>query len=483
MGFIDKIQEKDLPDYQQQFSSRTMKNYVAQALVPFGTNSLSGMLFSSYLSFVYTQYLGVAANVIAVIISIGIIVDGVTDFLMGFIVDRYRTKWGKAKHWFFISALPVGATMVLMFMIPESTSQMAKAIYVFVMYNLFCTALTTVRLPGGSLIALVSDSPKVHRNLAYIVEVASAFAGSTLGWIMAPMLSRYGDNLQTYRYITFICGAITVIALLLIGLLTTEQRTKEDWIKYDEEYKKYSHQEKGETIFIQMKNLLSNKWWVILQLYNLAQACCMNFNFGVMAYWLALVVGDSSKVGMIIAACSLPVTVGSLCYAPISRFFSSRKMIMLCRALQFVFGVIGWIAGAKHFSIYVMMLVPYSFLGGLVGPCSRVLIPQIIDYGEWKTGTRQEGLANSGTVVMNKIMAAVATSIVGFVLAASGYVGGNTVVNAGTISTINFLYLGVPTLMTLVSAVIMFFFRLDDKQVEQYKAEIAARNAALDQEA
>jgi glycoside/pentoside/hexuronide:cation symporter, GPH family len=214
MGFIDKIQEKDLPDYQQQFSSRTMKNYVAQALVPFGTNSLSAMLFSSYLSFVYTQYLGVAANVIAVIISIGIIVDGVTDFLMGFIVDRYRTKWGKAKHWFFVSALLVGATMVLMFMIPESTSQMAKVVYVFVMYNLFCTALTTVRLPGGSLIALVSDSPKVHRNLAYIVEVASAFAGSTLGWIMAPMLSRYGDNLQTYRYITFICGAITVIALL-----------------------------------------------------------------------------------------------------------------------------------------------------------------------------------------------------------------------------------------------------------------------------
>lgn len=154
---LKETQNQTLPDYQREFSLRNIKNYISIFLVPFGTQGLSALLFSTYLSQVYVDYLGVSAAVMGIVMSIGIIVDGVTDFLMGIVVDRVRTKWGKARHWFFISAVPVCVSMALMFMVPERATATAKVAFVFIMYNLFCTFLTTVRLPAASLVALVSD--------------------------------------------------------------------------------------------------------------------------------------------------------------------------------------------------------------------------------------------------------------------------------------------------------------------------------------
>ena len=154
-----KATQATIPDYQRQFSARSIKNYIACALVPFFTNGLSSMLFSTYLTFVYTEYLGVSAALISGVVSVGVVIDAVTDFLMGALTDRCISRWGKAKHWFFISALPMAICMVLMFMVPEAGTQTLKAAWVFVVYNLFCIVNTTVRVPSNALPSLVSSSP------------------------------------------------------------------------------------------------------------------------------------------------------------------------------------------------------------------------------------------------------------------------------------------------------------------------------------
>lgn len=136
-----------LPDYQQEFSPRSIKNYLAGVLANIGTGGFSAMLFSSWLTFVYSEYLGVDAALIGSVVAIGIIVDGISDFVMGFVMDRAISRWGKAKHWLLISALPVAITIWLMWMIPESVPEAGKVIWAFVMYNLFCTFLTIARMP------------------------------------------------------------------------------------------------------------------------------------------------------------------------------------------------------------------------------------------------------------------------------------------------------------------------------------------------
>ncbi len=476
---LKETQNQTLPDYQREFSLRNIKNYISIFLVPFGTQGLSALLFSTYLSQVYVDYLGVSAAVMGIVMSIGIIVDGVTDFLMGIVVDRVRTKWGKARHWFFISAVPVCVSMALMFMVPERATATAKVAFVFIMYNLFCTFLTTVRLPAASLVALVSDSTKVRNNMAWCYEVAAALSSSALGWIAAPLIERMGENLATFRVITVICGVITMAALFLIGVLTTEQRTGDDWKRYDEAYKKLHHHEKKESLWEQIKNLFVNKWWVIWQVFQIFNQCGIYFIFGVLAYWLNIVLGDSSKVGILFTVLNIPVVIGSICYVVIARFLTSRRLLLVCTFLQFVCALIMWIAGADGWTILLAALAVKSFVGGVSSPATRAIIPQIIDYGEWKTGSRQEGLANAGTTVMSKIVSAAASAAVGFVLTAAGYSGAGTA-TAAAASQLNFLFLGVPCITIGLAFVTMLFFRLDDKDCQRYRNEIAARKEHLD---
>lgn len=85
-----------LPDYQREFSARSVKNYIAGILGNAATSGFSAMLFSSWLTFVFVEYLGVGAAAIAAVVSVGVIVDGVSDFLMGIVLDRVISRWGKA---------------------------------------------------------------------------------------------------------------------------------------------------------------------------------------------------------------------------------------------------------------------------------------------------------------------------------------------------------------------------------------------------
>lgn len=471
-----------LPDYQREFSPRNIKNYISLALLPIGTQGLSSMLFSTYLSYVYVNYLGVNAAVIGLVMSVGIVVDGVTDFLMGIVTDRVRTKWGKARHWFFVSCLPVAVSMVLMFMIPESAGTTAKVVWAFLWYNIFCTLLTTVRLPGAALIALASDSSKVRNNLSWCYEVMNPVASSILGWITAPILTSLGPSLATYRIITLICAVVTMVSLLLIGVLCSEQRTGEDWKVHDAEYRKLHKDERKESLSAQLRHLFQNKWWVVYQLFQIFNQCGIFFIFGVMAYWLDLVLGDGSQVGILFTVLNIPTIIGCILYVFVARFFKTKHLLLGTLLLQFLCALTAWIAGANAWTVVLIALAVKSFVGGLGSPAVRTIIPQIIDYGEWKTGSRQEGLANAGTTVMTKIISAAASAAAGFVLAAAGFTGEGAVVAANAVSQLNFLFLGIPCITIGIAFVVFLFFRLTETDCERYRAEIEARKKALNAE-
>ena len=130
------------------FSATSIKNYIAAFFAQFGTQGMAYTLFSSYLSVVFTDYLGVNPAAIGMVLSVGVFIDMITDIIMGNVMDRVHTKWGKARHWFFWSALPVAICVGLMFMCPVSASDTVKVIWALVLYNVYCTCLTSVRLPG-----------------------------------------------------------------------------------------------------------------------------------------------------------------------------------------------------------------------------------------------------------------------------------------------------------------------------------------------
>ena len=467
-----------VPDYQRQFSARSIKNYIASALVPFFSNGFSSMLFSTYLTFVYTEYLGVSAAAISAAVSVGVVIDAITDFLMGALTDRCITRWGKAKHWFFISALPMCLCIALMFMVPESGTSTLKVAWVFIVYNIFCLCNTTVRVPANALPSLVSDNPKVRGNMAWAFNITATLAVSALGWIVTPMLKIFGDNLRAYQIVAAVCAALSLITMLIAGILLTEQRGKDEWAEIRAQYQAQKGNKK-ESFLTQMKNLLKNKYWVHYLVINLANGAGINFVFGVMAYWMQFVVGDQSYAGVLMTVLNIPTLFGCMLYAIIAQKVSSKQLGLWGCMVQAVFCLLMWIIGAGNMTVFLILMAVKCFIGGIISPVPMSIVPDIVDYGEWKTGARQDGLCNSGVMLASKIMAAIATAVVGVILSASGYVGGGQA-TASAVSAINFLFLGIPCITMFLAAILWAFFKLDTKQAEACRAEVKARREAYE---
>lgn len=105
----------------------------------------------SILTFFYTDYAGIDASVVGLVMLLSRCFDGVSDVIMGFLVEKTNSKWGKSRPWILWTSLPFAISIVLIYTVPQTTSALQFA-YIFVTYNL-CTTVcyTALNLPYGSL--------------------------------------------------------------------------------------------------------------------------------------------------------------------------------------------------------------------------------------------------------------------------------------------------------------------------------------------
>ena len=467
---------KIVEELQKPWSGRTIRNYIAGMLSSLGQQGLTTALFSTFFTLVYSVYLGVSPDKIAIVLSVGIIIDGISDLVMGFVADRFRTKWGKAKHWFIWMGIPAGLCTALMWMAPENGTEMQKLIYAFVIYNVFCTIITTIRIPAAGLGSLISSNSKVRGNLGFFVGGATTIATSLSGWLLNPMKARYGDTLQAYRSLAILCGVLAAICLVATGLLLTEERTKEDFEQIDREYEAM-HGKKG-NMFSDFGNLVKNKYWIFNTLISFCSSFSMGFAFGSMAYFMQFVMGDMSKMGLLLTVMSIPNYIGCLAGLPLANLLDARKTMVISYILQTLACVLMWVAGAANFTLVLVGMGIKAFCSGATMPATTVIGANIVDYGEWKTGVRQDTLTRSWSSVFQKIASAIVASVLGFAIAGAGYTGGTEITQEAK-NIIEFFFLGFSTFMCAISAFLYLLMDLSEEKMKVYRAEIAERKRNL----
>ena len=244
----------------QAWSATSIKNYIAAFFGQFACQGLAYTLFASYLSVVFTDYLGVSPAAIGTVLSIGVFVDMISDIVMGNIVDRVHTKWGKVKHWFFWMAVPTALMIGLMWMCPVSASTTVKLVWALVIYNVYCTALTGVRLPNFAIPSVCSDNSRVRSLLVWIASEGTNVAATITGWLITPIVNIYHDNpLSGWRLLGWLMAGLTRILLLVGGALLTEKRTGADLERIEAERREMKHTEKAMGLGEQYGYLIRNK--------------------------------------------------------------------------------------------------------------------------------------------------------------------------------------------------------------------------------
>ena len=140
----------------KEYEKVSLREQICYGLGDSACNVVYG-LCSTLLTFFYTDYVGVNPLTVGMVFLITRVFDGVSDLIMGFITDRTKSKWGKARPWILWMSVPYAVTFVLLFLIPANASNMVQAIYIFVTYNLVNTIVyTALNLPYSTMASLIT---------------------------------------------------------------------------------------------------------------------------------------------------------------------------------------------------------------------------------------------------------------------------------------------------------------------------------------
>lgn len=422
---------------------------------------------STLLTLFYTDYIGVNPATIGMVMLISRVFDGGSDVIMGIITEHTHSKYGKARPWVLWMAVPYAVSGILLFTIPAGASQMVKTIYIFVTYNLVTTIIyTALNLPYGTLASLMTRDQN-ERAVTNVLRMALSPIGRILATsCMLPLVSFFGNDQRAW-VITSAIFCILAMILLFICFFNTEERV---------------HIEAADQMEVPVKDgllaLIHNKYWFMsLALWGILSIYSTVIGVD-LAYYCKYILGNQNYTSLIYGAEQAVMIVGILILPALIPRFGKRNLALsgslLVIAAQLLFLV-------NPYS-YPLAVVSSGLKGLGEAPLFGVIfsfIADSVEYGQWKTHIRQEGMIFSAASVGSKLGSGLSSAAVGGILAAAGYVSsssGATTQAQSAINAISGIYIFAPVVIWGVAVIVLLFYKLD-KMYPDIMKELEEREA------
>lgn len=426
----------------------TVKERLAYGCGDFSSNIMYSAM-AAFLMFYYTDYIGVSAAVVGSIMLFSRIFDGISDLIMGVIIDRTKSPFGKARIWILRLVIPYAIGTVLLFSVPAGWSEMAKYAYIFFSYNIAFTVLFTgINLPYATLTALMTQD-QYERSVLSIFRMILATCGTLfIKTCTLPVVKFFGDDARAWTYTFVVFGALEIITFMITFLFTSERvNTSED--------KRMSI-----PISLGFKALVKNKYWFMATLNLVLIFIAQGVNGSSEVYYAKEVLGNGNLVGTFSVALQVTQIVCMFFIAGFVKKFGKRNVLMTGAAIMIVgYGIMG--IGAERLPVLIAGCMLRGVGNAGISACMFAMVTDTIEYGEWKTGIRTEGLINSAASFGQKIGNGLSNVVMGAILVAGGYVGTAATQTASAISAIKVSYIYVPIVLTVAQIIVLAFYHLD----------------------
>lgn len=418
-------------------------------------------LFSSYVLYFYTDVIGMNAAIISTVIMFCKIFDGVSDIVAGQLIDRNKSKRGHCIPVLMKWSIPMFISVVLVFMVPNSSVAFRIA-FILVTYNLFNTVMYTyVGLAHVTLASYATNDPVCRSQMMVYKMLFAAITQTIMANVILPMVNFFGGQTSQSAWIkaTLVFGVAGVFFLYLNVFFVKER---------------VENEAPSENMMEGLKTAFKNGYWIKATVLSFCTNVILTFNLSISVYYLNSVVGNMGLMGAYVTASNVPGIVLMIIMLTILGKVSKKKMYLLGVGIMILAQVIFVFSPVES----VPMLIGTALLRGigfaLPMGLGSALIGDCIEYGEWKTGKRVQGVLFSATTLTGKIGAGLLTSVFGIFLSMIGYDGLKQVQDAGTISGINGYFRFAPFLFLGIMLWLIVTWKLDD-EMPQIQKELAQR--------
>ena len=432
--------------------------------VSYGFGNLAGNLLlttaNTFISFFYTDIAGIAVATVGFILLAGRILDGVADLTMGVIVDKTKTKYGKARPWLLWLAIPYSVSLVLMFTAPNLSNN-GKIAYAFITYIVAMLMFTGTATPYNVLSALISQDQNDRSQLSSSRSIFGFVGALLLSVITMPLVKSFGDGKKGWIIVAIIYGIASAV-LYFMCFKNTKERVAA------------RAEEASFSIKYGLKTLFKNKYWAILVVSIIIIFIASGLG-GVNVYYAQYVLGDSNLVGVIGTASFLPIIVGSFLAAPVLKKFGKRNTALGGIILTIVGALIMAIAPTSITMIIVGLVIKGLGSAGFL-VAAFAMLGDTVEYGQWKNGIRIEGLTFAAEGFAEKVGTGLGGAVLGAILAFGGYIGGQATQSASAIFAMKVAFAYAPIITSVITAVLLYFYDLD-KEYPRIVAELKERNS------
>lgn len=427
-------------------------------------NIVYGMI-STLLTLFYTDYAGVSPITIGMVMLISRVFDGSSDLIMGFLVDRTKSRWGKSRPWLLWMTIPYAVAAILMFTVPHST-EFVKGIYIFVTYNLTTTVIyTAINVPYGSLSTMMTRDSYQQDMLSIFRMILSPVGRIISVTFTMPLVKLFGDDQSAWVKTMFLWVAIAVV-LLLFCFFKCEETVKVDTKK-----------EKKVSVKKNLKALLTNKYfWCVLGLWSIQVIHQTIVGTDLPYYCKYVFKNDSWMYSTLYFLETAVMILGAMACPFLIKRWGKRNVTLAGSILAVVSHLLILVNPFSFQWFFVVTLIRSVGVSQLSATIFGML-GDVVEYGYWKNGFRQESLIFGGASLGFKVGTGVTSALMTGLMTASGYISstsGNVVQPASAVNTIGNIYKFGPVIIWVAAIILLLIYKLD-KEYPSISKELAER--------
>lgn len=424
--------------------------------VGYGSGDMAGNVVYSFLSsfiMIYlTNIVGLNAGIVGTLIAVSKLFDGVTDIFFGAMIDKTKSRLGKARPWMLYAYIGCAVTLIANFAIPTNMGKFAQYAWFFIAYTLLNAVFFTANnIAYAALVALVTKNSKER------VEMGSwrfIFAFSTVLIIQSvtvKFVQILGGGAYAWKVVAIVFAIVGVIvntiSVFSVKELPEEEPNGDGVV--DDEIEKYGLVEAAKLLF-------SNKYYIMISVtYIVQQTYSAMLNMGI--YYMTYVLLNEDLYAVFSWAINIPLII-ALIITPtlVAKWKGLYKLNIVGYAIATVGRALVVVAAYMH-SVPLMILFTAvsSFgqgpwqgdMGAVVANCS--------EYTYLTKGKRIDGTMYSCTSFGTKLGGGIGTALTGWLLAASGFNGEVVTQSASCLNILHFMYLWFPVILALIITFIM----------------------------
>lgn len=426
-------------------------------MVGYGSGDVAGNVVYAFLtSFVMiylTNTVGLNPGIVGTLIAASKLMDGVTDIFFGSMIDKTKSKMGKARPWMFWGYFGCAITLAAIFAIPTDLGKTAQYAWFFIAYTLLNAVFYTANnIAYSALTALVTKNSSERVQMGSFRFIFAFSTSLLIQSITVGAVNFFGGGAEGWRTVAIIYAIIGLVVNSLSVFSVkelSEEELNEGVTKENADAEKY-------TLLEAAKLIISNKYYVMIcVVYILQQLYGAMIGMGI--YYMTYVLKNENLFGVFAWAVNIPLII-ALIATPglVAKWKGMYKLNVYSYALATVGRALVVVAGYLGNVPLMLLFTAIAALGQ--GPWQgdmNAVIASCSEYTYLTKGKRVDGTMYSCTSLGVKIGGGLGTALTGWLLAFSGFDGTPAVQPDSCINMMYVMYLWIPFVIDLLITLVL----------------------------